>query len=109
MSNSMKRFPFDLRGATLDVGFKNYVLCERIIAIQEVNSLPVRRMRDRAVQMNMLVDASAGRRERSIVVMDSGHLVVTSIGSTKLQERLINATLQSAVARQELEEGEFVS
>lgn len=109
MSNRRTRFPFDLRGAQLDVGFKNSVLCDRIIAIQDVSSLPVRRMRDRALQMNMLVDSSAGRRERSIVVMDSGHLIVTSIGPLKLQERLKNATLQSALAHQELEDGEFVS
>ena len=107
MSNNKRIFGEGVQ--LLDVGFKNYILCDRIIAIQEVTSLPVRRMRDRAVQDNMLVDASAGRRERSIIVMDSGHIVVSSLGSGTLQERLKNVFLQDELARHELVEGEFVS
>lgn len=94
----------------LDVGFKNYVLCDRIVAIQGgVGSLPVKKMRDRALQLNLLVDASAGRKEKSIIIMDSGHLIISSLGSYTLQERLRNATFLSALGHQELEEGEFVS
>ena len=110
MSNSIKRRSFG-RGKepVLEVGFKNYVLCDRIVAIQDVSSLPVRRMRDRALQSNLLVDASAGRKEKSVVIMDSGHVVISSIASQTLAERLINVTIYSALAEQEIEEGEFVS
>lgn len=95
--------------AVLDVGFKNCVLCERIVAIQDVGSNPVKRMRDRALEDNRLVDASAGRKEKSIIVMDSGHLIVSSLGPYTLQERLKAATFEALLADQELEEGEFVS
>ncbi|MBI3295722.1 MAG: DUF370 domain-containing protein [Deltaproteobacteria bacterium] len=108
MSNKFKAFRLN-QGNTLDVGFKNYLPCDRIVAIQEINSSPVRRMRNRAEQENRLIDASAGRREKSLIVLDSGHVVVTSVLSTTLQERFKVAPLQSALSRQELEEGEFVS
>ena len=108
MSNNYRRFRFG-QGNTLDVGFKNYVPCDRVVAIQEIGSLPVRRMRNRAEKENRLIDASAGRREKSLVVLDSGHVVVTSVLSTTLQERYKFAPLQAAISKQELEEGEFVS
>ena len=107
MSNNKKKL---MRSSEqLDVGFKNFVACDRIVAIQEISSLPVRRMRDRAEQMNMLIDASAGRREKSLIVLDSGQVVVSSLVSTTLVERLRSVTLQSTLSRQELEDGEFVS
>lgn len=107
MSNNIK--PYRNQVSILDVGFKNYVLCDRIVAIQEVGSLPVKRMRDRAMQMNLLVDASAGRKEKSVIVMDSGHVVISHLGSITLGERLKQGTFQSVLGLQELEEGEFVS
>ncbi len=63
----------------LNVGFDNAVMQDRIVAIIDVNSTPVKRMMEAASKNGMLVDATHGKKIRSVIVTDSNHCVLSAI------------------------------
>ncbi|MFQ5657834.1 MAG: DUF370 domain-containing protein [Candidatus Methylomirabilales bacterium] len=73
----------------LNVGFGNMVVASRIIAIVNPSSAPSKRLKDEAKEVRKLVDATNGRRTRSIVVTDSDHVILSAIQTETLAQRLV--------------------
>lgn len=71
----------------LNIGFGNYVVNERIIAIVNPTSSPMRRLREDARQGNRLVDATQGRKTRSIIISDSNHVILSAIQAETISQR----------------------
>ena len=63
----------------INIGFGNMVSAERVIAIVGPDSAPVKRLGQEARDRGMLIDASFGRKTKSVLVMDSGHVVWSSL------------------------------
>jgi len=80
-----------LKGHLISIGFGNVVASEKIVAIIAPGSSPVRRLKDEARQKGKLVDATQGRRTRSLIVMDSDHVVLSAIGVETVSQRLEKA------------------
>ena len=81
-----------LRGAAsrlLNVGYGNLVTASRVVAIVAPTASPMRRLRHEAAERGKLVDATEGRRTRSIVVLDSDHVVLSAINPETLAARLV--------------------
>lgn len=78
----------------LNVGFGNTVVAERVIAIMPPNSAPMKRLKDEAKGDKRLLDATHGRRTRSIIVMDSNHIVLSAIQAETISHRF--ATLKDS-------------
>lgn len=93
---------------SVNVGHGNFLISDRIIAILESGSAPMKRLREKAGDENMLVDATAGRKTRSLVVTDSRHVILSALAPHTLQERLQEGK-QMSRAQLELEDGEFAS
>jgi regulator of extracellular matrix RemA (YlzA/DUF370 family) len=72
----------------LNVGFGNMVVASRIIAIVNPSSAPSKRLKDEAKEIRKLVDATNGRRTRSIIVTDSDHVILSAIQTETLAQRL---------------------
>ena len=85
----------------LNVGYGNMVSTERLIAIISPDSAPVRRMIQDARDAGRALDATCGRKTRSVLVMDSQHLVLSP-----LQPETLAARLESADRLPEHEEAE---
>ncbi len=71
----------------LTIGFGNSVVADRIVAIVSPNSAPMKRLKDEAKEANRLVDATQGRKTRSIIVMDSNHIVLSAIQAETISQR----------------------
>jgi len=71
----------------LNIGFGNSVVAERVIAIVSPNSAPMKRLKDDAKGEKRLIDATHGRRTRSIIVMDSNHIVLSAIQAETISHR----------------------
>ena len=71
----------------LNIGFGNSVVAERVIAIVSPNSAPMKRLKDDAKAEKRLIDATHGRRTRSIIVMDSNHIVLSAIQAETISHR----------------------
>ncbi|MBR4359618.1 MAG: DUF370 domain-containing protein [Clostridia bacterium] len=72
----------------LNVGFGNMVSAERIVAVIAPDSAPVKRMIQEARDGNHLVDATAGRRTRAVLMMDTGHVVLSAVQPETIAGRL---------------------
>ncbi|MDR2825978.1 MAG: DUF370 domain-containing protein [Deltaproteobacteria bacterium] len=73
----------------LNIGLGNLVIAGRVIALLNPSSAPMRRLREDAKQQNLLVDATQGRKTRCIVVMDSGHVILSSVQPETIRLRFI--------------------
>jgi len=71
----------------LNIGFGNSVVAERVIAIVSPNSAPMKRLKDDAKAEKRLIDATHGRRTRSIIVTDSNHIVLSAIQAETISHR----------------------
>lgn len=63
----------------VNIGFGNYVLASRILAILNPISSPMRRLREDAKAESRLIDVTQGRKTRSILVLDSNHVILSSV------------------------------
>ena len=72
----------------VSIGFGSVVHAERIIAILNAESAPIRRKIQEAREQGILVDASYGRKTRSVLVMDSGQIILSAILPETLTARI---------------------
>ena len=72
----------------VNIGYGNLVTAARVIAIASPSSSPMRRLREEAGQRGKLLDATEGRRTRSIVITDSDHVILSAITPETIATRL---------------------
>jgi hypothetical protein len=72
----------------LNLGHGNYLSAERVVAIVQASAAPIRRLREEAHKRNLLVDATHGRKTRSVIVLDTGHVVLCAVQPDTLQDRV---------------------
>ena len=70
------------------VGFGGIVAANRILAILDPNSQPVRRMVRRAKKEGMAIDMTYGRKTRTVIILDTGHIVTAAIQPETIVGRL---------------------
>ena len=71
----------------VDVGFGSMISPRRLVALIGPDSAPVKRMIQEAREAGNLVDATYGRRTRSVLIMDSGHIILSAIERMNKRER----------------------
>jgi regulator of extracellular matrix RemA (YlzA/DUF370 family) len=77
----------------LHISHDNYVRRELIAAVLRPDSSPVKRLRKSAEQKGKLIDATSGHRTRSVVVLTTGQVVLTSLNTKTLWQRSNKAGL----------------
>ena len=63
----------------INIGFGNIVSANRIVSIVSPESAPIKRIIQDARDRGFLIDATYGRRTRAVVVMDSGHIILSAV------------------------------
>ena len=72
----------------INIGFGNIVVLHRIISIVSRESAPIKRMVQEAKDNKMAVDATYGRKTRAVIIMDSGHVVLSAIQPETIAARI---------------------
>lgn len=72
----------------INVGFGNIVSANRIITAVSPDSAPLKRTIQESRDKGYLIDATYGRRTRAVIVMDSGHIVLTALQPETIAKRL---------------------
>lgn len=72
----------------INIGFGSMVSAGRLIAIAGPESAPIKRMVQETRDRGMLIDASYGRRTRAVLIMDSGHIVLSALQTETIAGRL---------------------
>lgn len=73
----------------LNIGFGSTVDANEIIAIVMPNSAPMRRLRDEAKEDKRLIDATHGRKLRSMIIMKNNHVVLSATQTETLSQRYV--------------------
>ncbi len=68
----------------LDIGYGNMINSDRVIALVSAEAAPTKRIISAAREKNLAVDATCGKKTKSVFIMDSGHVVL----SAKTPDRL---------------------
>lgn len=72
----------------INIGFGNIIALDRIISIVSSDSAPIKRMIQEAKDSKMAIDATFGRKTRAVIVMDSGHVVLSAIQPETIASRI---------------------
>jgi len=73
----------------INIGFGNIASANRIISIVSPESQPIKRLIKIARDENKLIDATYGRRTRAVIVMDSDHVILSSVQPETVSQRLL--------------------
>ncbi len=74
--------------ALVSIGFGNFINKDRIVAIVNPSSSPIRRLKDTLEKEGKVIDATQGRKTRAVIITDSGHIVLSGIAVSTLAERV---------------------
>ena len=74
----------------INVGFNNMVNGSKIISVVSTDAAPIKRMIQTARDEGRAVDATCGRRTRAVLVMESGHLVLSALTTETIAARARN-------------------
>lgn len=72
----------------VNIGFGNVISAAKVVAVVSPESAPIKRLITDAREGGNLIDASFGRKTKSVIVMESGHIVLSSLEPQEVGERL---------------------
>ena len=72
----------------IHVGFGNIIAVNKVVAIVVPGSAPIKRLVEQAGGSKMLIDLTNGKKTKTIIIMDSGHMVLTALGSKTIAARV---------------------
>ena len=75
----------------INIGFGNIVSANRIIAIVSPESAPIKRIIQDAKSKKILIDATYGRKTKSVIIMNSDHVVLSALQTQTIAERFNSA------------------
>lgn len=107
-NNNQGLFP-EFSEPCMGIGHGNFVVIHRIVTLVETGPLPVKRLRDQANEKGVLIDATAGRKMRSLIILDSGQMILSALSAQTLRERMLLQFKPPKSGIPEWQEREFVS
>ena len=63
----------------INIGYGNYVSSERLLAVISPDSAPIKRIVQDSREIGMLIDATYGRKTQAVLIMDTGHAVLSAL------------------------------
>ncbi|MBM4140000.1 MAG: DUF370 domain-containing protein [Nitrospira sp.] len=89
----------DLSPVLVNIGFGNVIAASKVVAIVTPGSAPMKRLREGAKKEGKLIDATEGRRTRSIIVTDSDHIILSALQAETITQRFLEG--KGALAEEE--------
>ena len=72
----------------INVGYGNIVNMDKVVSIVRTEAAPIKRMIQVAKDSNMSIDATCGRKTKCILIMDSGHIVLSALLPDTIENRV---------------------
>ena len=77
------------------IGFGNVIAVNRVIALLSINQQPIKRLIREAREKGLLIDATHGRKAKTAVLFDTGHMVLAAVTAETIAHRLATASMPS--------------
>ncbi len=71
----------------ISIGFGSMIAPSRVLSVLEPESAPIKRVVQEAKERGMLIDASYGRKTRSVILMDTDHVILSALTPEVLASR----------------------
>ena len=71
----------------IDIGFGSVIAAGRVLAMVDPDSAPIKRVVQEAKERGMLIDASYGRKTKSVLLMDTDHVILSALTPDTLSAR----------------------
>lgn len=71
----------------INIGFGSMVAAMRVLAIMDPDSAPIKRVVQEARDRGMLIDASYGRKTKTVILMDTDHVILSALTPDVLSDR----------------------
>lgn len=88
MKKSANRYRILNNMKMINIGYGNMISAERIVSVISPESAPIKRLIQEAKDDGRAIDATYGRKTRAVIVMDSGHIVLSSLITETLASRI---------------------
>lgn len=72
----------------INIGFGNMVSANRVVTLVSPDSAPMKRLIQDARDAGRVIDASCGRRTRSVIITDSDHVILSAVQAETISNRL---------------------
>ena len=74
----------------INIGFGSMVAANRLLAVVEPDSAPIKRIVQEARDRGMLIDASYGRKTKAVILMDTDHVILSAIPTETIYARFMD-------------------
>ena len=71
----------------INIGFSSMIAADRVLAIMDPDSAPIKRVVQEAKERGMLIDASYGRKTQTVILMDTDHVILSALTPDTLSTR----------------------
>ena len=71
----------------INIGFGSMIAAQRLLAIVSPDSAPVKRVVQEAKERGMLIDASYGHKTKSVILMDTDHVILSALEPETISAR----------------------
>ena len=73
----------------VNIGFGSMVAAGRVLSILAPDSAPIKRVIQEAKDRGMLIDASYGRKTKSVLLMDTDHVILSAVSPETITARVM--------------------
>jgi regulator of extracellular matrix RemA (YlzA/DUF370 family) len=77
------------------VGFGNVIAVNKVIALLSINQQPVKRLIREAREKERLIDATHGRKAKTVILFETGHMMLAAVTAETIAHRLTTASVLS--------------
>jgi len=74
----------------INIGYGNMIAANRIVSVVSPESAPIKRLVQESRDSGHIIDATYGRKTKSVIIMDSGHVVLSSLITETVAARANN-------------------
>ena len=78
------------------IGFGNVIAVNRTIAFLSLNQQPIKRLIREVREKGLLIDATHGRKAKTAILFDTGHVMLAAVSSETIVHRLVTSVLSEA-------------
>lgn len=71
----------------VNIGYGNMINASRIVSVVSPDAAPIKRLVQDTRTTGRLVDATGGKKTRSVIVADSGHIILSALTAETIQSR----------------------
>ena len=72
----------------VNIGYNNMIAVSKIVAIVGRNSHPIKRLIGEARSIGKLIDATCGRKTRTVIITDNGHIILSALSPQTAASKL---------------------